>query len=58
MTTQMKDTERGAVYYAVQGGSNFESVDHILSVMTTEIRAIEQYFGNGVYCDVEGSSNF
>ena len=44
MTTQMKATERGAVYYAVQGGSNFESVDHILSVMSTEIRAIEQYF--------------
>ena len=35
----------------------FESVDHILSV-TTEIRVIEQYFGNGVYCGVEGGSNF
>ena len=35
----------------------FESVDHILRV-TTEIRAIEQYFGNGVCCDVECGSNF
>ena len=61
VTTQMKATER---YFPVElfimlykVVLTFESVGHILSV-TTEITAIEQYFGNGVYCYVEDGSNF
>jgi len=43
----------GAVYYAAQGGSKFESVDEILKCDHSNESAL-----SSAYCTVQGSSYF
>ena len=63
----MKDTEQyfpvSAVYYAVQGGSNYESVDEILkgdrsneSISTGKKSKFPQIFYHGICMDIINST--